>query len=70
MAVPDSSPRASTVVPARNPLRLMLADGIFFPPGCYAVSWGRASAPAGIAPEALQERGCSGKVFSAVSAGV
>jgi hypothetical protein len=28
------------------------------------LSWGRASGPAGLAPEALQERGCSCKVFS------
>jgi hypothetical protein len=41
----------------------MLADGTFFPPGCSAISWGRASAPAGVTPEALQERGCSCKVF-------
>jgi hypothetical protein len=64
MAVPDSSPRASVVVSVRNPQRLMLADGMFFPPGCYAVPWGRASAPAGVAPEALQKRECSCKVFS------
>jgi hypothetical protein len=65
MAVPDSSPQASTVVSIRNPLRLTLADGTFFPPGCYAVPWGHASAPTGVAPEALQERGCTCKVFSA-----
>jgi hypothetical protein len=64
MAVPDSSPRASAMVSVRNPQRLMLADGTFFPPGCSAVPWGRASAPAGVAPEALQERGCSCKFFS------
>jgi hypothetical protein len=64
MAVPDSSPRASVVVSVRIPQRLMLADGTFFPPRCCAVPWGRASAPAGVAPEALQERGCSCKVFS------
>jgi hypothetical protein len=29
-----------------------------------AIPWGRASGPAGLAPEALQERGCSCKVFS------
>jgi hypothetical protein len=63
MAVPDSSPRASAVVSVRNPQRLTLTDGTFFPPGCCAVPWGRASAPAGVAPEALQERGCSCKVF-------
>jgi hypothetical protein len=63
MAVPDSSPRACAVVSVRNPQRLMLADGTFFPPGCCVVLWGRASAPAGVAPKALQERGCSCKVF-------
>jgi hypothetical protein len=29
-----------------------------------ATPWGRASGPTGLAPEALQERGCSWKVFS------
>jgi hypothetical protein len=43
---------------------LTLADGTFFPPDCCAISWGHASRPAGLAPEALQERGCSCKVFS------
>jgi hypothetical protein len=64
MAVPDSSPQASAVVSVRIPQRLMLADGTFFPPGCCVVPWGRASAPVGVAPEALQEGGCSCKVFS------
>jgi hypothetical protein len=64
MAVPDSSPRASAGVSVRIPQMLTSADGTFFPPGCYATSWGRASGPAGLAPEALQERGCSYKVFS------
>jgi hypothetical protein len=64
MAVPDSSPRASAVVSVRNPQRLMLADGTFFPPGCCAVPWGRSSAPTSVAPEALHERGCSCKVLS------
>jgi hypothetical protein len=63
MAVPDSSPQASAVVSIRNPQRLTLADGTFFPPGCCVVPWGRASTPVGVAPEALQERGCSCKVF-------
>jgi hypothetical protein len=65
MAVPDSSPRASAVVSVRNPQRLTLVYGMFFPPGCCVVPWGRTSAPAGVAPEALQERGCSCKIFSA-----
>jgi hypothetical protein len=43
---------------------LTSADGTFFPPGWYAIPWGCASGPAGLAPEALQERGCSCKVFS------
>jgi hypothetical protein len=64
MAVPDSSPRASAVVSVRSPQRLMLADGTFFPPGRCVVPWGHASAPAGVVPEALQERGCTCKVFS------
>jgi hypothetical protein len=64
MVVPDSSPRASAMVSVRTPQRLMLVDGTFFPPRCCAVPWGRASAPAGVVPEALQERGCSCKVFS------
>jgi hypothetical protein len=63
MAVPNSSPRASVVVSVWIPKRLMLADGTLFPPECCAVPWGRASAPTGVAPEALQERGCSYKVF-------
>jgi hypothetical protein len=64
MAVPDSTPRASAVVYVRNPQRLTLADGTFFPPSCCAIPWVSASTPAGVAPEALQERGCSCKVFS------
>jgi hypothetical protein len=47
MDVPDSSPRASAVVSVRIPQRLMLSDKTFFPPGCYVVPWGCASAPAG-----------------------
>jgi hypothetical protein len=62
MAVPDSSPRAFSAVSVRNPRRLVLSDGTFFPPGCCAVPWGRASAPVGVAPEALEcEYSC--KVF-------
>jgi hypothetical protein len=45
MAVPNSSPRASAVVSIRNPQRLTLADGTFFPPGCCAIPLGRASTP-------------------------
>jgi hypothetical protein len=51
------------VVSVRNPQRLTLADGTFFPPGCCVVPWGRASAPEGVAPKDLQERGCSCRVF-------
>jgi hypothetical protein len=64
VAIPDSSPRASAVVSVRSPQRLTLTDGMFFLPSCYAVPSGCASAPASVAPEALQERGCSCKVFS------
>jgi hypothetical protein len=34
---------------------LTLADGTFFPLGCHAIPRGRASVPAGLAPEALEE---------------
>jgi hypothetical protein len=44
----------------------VLADGTFFPPGCCVVPWGRISALAGVAPEALEERECSCKVFYSV----
>jgi hypothetical protein len=64
MAVPDSSPRASAGVSVRIPQMLTLADGTLFPPNCCAIPWGRASGPAGLAPEALHERGCSCEVFS------
>jgi hypothetical protein len=43
---------------------LTLADGTFFPHDCRAIPWERTSGPVGLAPEALQERGCSCKVFS------
>jgi hypothetical protein len=42
---------------------LTLADGTFFPLVAGAVLWCRTSGLAGLAPEALQERGCSYKVF-------
>jgi hypothetical protein len=64
MAVPDSSPRASAGVSVRIPQMLTSDDGTFFPPGCYAIPWGRTSGPVGLAPEALKECGCSCKVFS------
>jgi hypothetical protein len=64
MAVPDSSPRASVGVSVRIPRMLTLADGTFSPPVAGAIPWGRPSGPAGLAPEALQERGCSCKVFT------
>jgi hypothetical protein len=72
MAVPGSSPRASAVVSVRSPQRLTLADGTFFPPGCLccSVGGGGASAPAGVVPEGLQERGFSCKVFHAAFVGV
>jgi hypothetical protein len=65
MVVLDSSPRASAVISVKNPQRLTLADRTFFPPGCCAVSWGRARGPAGLAPEALEECVNSFKVFFA-----
>jgi hypothetical protein len=51
------------VVSVRNPQRLVLSNGTFFPPVCCAIPWGRASAPAGVAPEALEECEYSCKVF-------
>jgi hypothetical protein len=42
---------------------LTLDDGMFFPLVADAIPWGRANGPAGLAPEALQERGCSCKSF-------
>jgi hypothetical protein len=42
---------------------LTLADGTFSPLVAGAVPWGRASGPAGLALEALQERGFSCKIF-------
>jgi hypothetical protein len=49
---------------------LMLADGTFFPLVADAIPWGRTSGPAGLALEALQERGCSCKDFYIGSSGV
>jgi hypothetical protein len=49
---------------------LTLADGTFSPLVAGAIPWGRASGPVGLAPEALQERGCSCKGFYTGSAGV
>jgi hypothetical protein len=66
MAVPDSSPRASAVVSIRNPHRLTLADGTFFPPGRCAVPWGRASAPAGVAPKPCRSVGAPARFFHSV----
>jgi hypothetical protein len=43
---------------------LVLADGTFFPPGCYAIPWGRAGGPAGLAPEALEECGTPSRFYS------
>jgi hypothetical protein len=45
---------------------LVLADGTFSPLVADAISWGCASGPAGLAPEALQERGRSCKGFYTV----
>jgi hypothetical protein len=64
VVVPDISPRASAVVFVRNPQRLVLADRTFFPFGCFAVPWERASGPTGLAPEALEKCVESFRVFS------
>jgi hypothetical protein len=63
MAVPDSSLRASMGASVSISRMLMLADGMFFPLVADAIPWGRASGPAGLAPEALQVCGCSCKGF-------
>jgi hypothetical protein len=42
---------------------LVLADGTFFPPGCYAIPWGHAGGPAGLAPEALEECGTPSRFY-------
>jgi hypothetical protein len=49
---------------------LTLGDGTFLPLVANAIPQGRASRPAGLAPEALQERGCSCKGFYTGSTGV
>jgi hypothetical protein len=49
---------------------LMLAHGTFFPLVADASLWGHASGPAGLAPEALQDRECSCKGFFARSTSV
>jgi hypothetical protein len=49
---------------------LTLADGTFFPLVVGAIPLGRASGPAVLAPEALQEHGCPCKVFYTGPAGV
>jgi hypothetical protein len=64
-AVPDSSPRASAGSPARLPQMLEPADRTSFPLACERFPWGRVSGPAGLAPEALQERGRSCRGFTA-----
>jgi hypothetical protein len=70
MAIPDSSPRASVGVSVRTPQMLTLANGMIFSLVADAIPWGRASGPAGLAPEALQERECSCKGFFARSTSV
>jgi hypothetical protein len=39
-------------------------DRTSFPLVCKCFPWGRASGPAGLAPEALQERECSSRGFT------
>jgi hypothetical protein len=40
-------------------------DRTSFIPGCQCRPWDRVSGPAGLAPEALQEHGCSCRGFTA-----
>jgi hypothetical protein len=42
-------------------------DRTSFPPGCKHFPWGRVSGPTGLAFEALQERECSCRGFTAES---
>jgi hypothetical protein len=42
---------------------MRLSVRTLFPSGCCDIPWGRASAPAGVAPEALEECVHSSKVF-------
>jgi hypothetical protein len=63
MAVPNSSPRASVGVPVRVPQMLEPAIGRSSLLVSNAFPWDRVSGPAGLAPEALQERVCSCRVF-------
>jgi hypothetical protein len=65
LAVPDSSPQASAGVPVRFPRMLKPTDRTLFPLVANAFPWGRVSGPAGLAPEDLQERECSCRVFCA-----
>jgi hypothetical protein len=52
MAIPDSSPRDFATLSVRNPQRLELLDGTFFPPSCCVILWGRASVDVNSAPRA------------------
>jgi hypothetical protein len=63
-AVPDSSPRASAGLPARPSQMLKPTDRMSFPLVCKRFPWVRVSGPAGLAPEALQERECSCRGFT------
>jgi hypothetical protein len=55
MVVPDSSPRAFAETVKKFCKGWKLLAGLFFPLSMCNVPWGRASAPAGVAPEAFQE---------------
>jgi hypothetical protein len=63
MAFLDCSPRAFAVVSRGDLQRLKFSVRAFFPSGCCDVPWGRASAPMGVAPEALEECVHSCKIF-------
>jgi hypothetical protein len=65
MAVPDSSPRASAGVPAGFRRCWSLLIGRSSLPVASVFPRGRVSGPAGLAPEALQERECSCRGFFA-----
>jgi hypothetical protein len=72
MAVPDSSPEHLRVYRLGSRKCWSLPIGRSSLPVANAYPRGRVSGPAGLAPEALQERGCSCRGFSRaiLSAGV
>jgi hypothetical protein len=65
VAVPDSSPKHLRVYRSGSRRCWILRIGRSSLLVANAFPWGRVSGPAGLAPEALQERGCSCRGFLA-----